>query len=234
MYIRKVIRRRLLAATLSALIATGLQAQPGPKPLDPYRSDFARFQALDRKNPPAPGQILFIGSSSFTRWQDVVGYFPGDHILNRAFGGSTLLDQIKHVGQVVFPYRPSQIVIYCGENDLAFDKNLAAYQLAQRFFDLFRIIRSRYPKVPIIYVSMKPSPSRWVLRRKFIAGNRWIEQFLRGQKGCSFVDVWASMLNENGQPKPEIYVADKLHMNARGYRIWQPLIEKALHPSRAG
>ncbi len=194
----------------------------------PFAKDIAAFQAADRKSPPKPGQILLIGSSSFTRWTDVGSYFPDRHILNRAFGGSTLVDVIRYVDQVVTPYRPSQVVIYCGENDLAGDTKLPAYKVTERFVTLFKLIRNRYPKVPVAYVSMKPSVSRWSLRAKFTAGNRWIAEYLAGQPATAYIDVWPVMLNARGLPKPEIFVGDNLHMNAQGYALWKPVLEPFL------
>lgn len=194
----------------------------------PFAKDIAAFKESDRKNPPAIGQILFIGSSSFTRWKDVGTAFAGYPILNRAFGGSTLTDVIRYVDDVVTPYRPKQILIYCGENDLAGDATLPAYQVVERFKTLFRLIRQRFPSVPIAYVSMKPSPSRWHLRAKYIAGNRWISEFCAQEKNATYIDVWKVMLNERGEPKPEIFVADRLHMNAEGYKLWIPLIRPVL------
>lgn len=196
----------------------------------PFAADIARFKAADQQKPPAAGQTLFIGSSSFTRWTDVGDYFPGRRILNRAFGGSTLDDQIRYVDDVVFPYRPAQIVIYCGENDFANDPRLRARDVFGRFRTFLRLIRSRLPEVPIVYVSMKPSPSRWNMRDRFKAANRLIEDYCRHQRKVVFVSVWDAMLNDQGVPRPEIFVSDRLHMNAQGYRIWQPLIEAALVP----
>jgi len=194
----------------------------------PYARDIAAFKAEDRKNPPAKGQILFIGSSSFTRWTDVQTYFPDFQILNRAFGGSTLPDVIRYVDDVVFPYQPKQVVIYCGENDFASDPKLEAPEVFNRFRTLFRLIRNRLPNVPIAYVSMKPSPSRWNMAMKFIAANRRIADYLARQKSGEFIDVWPAMLDENGRPKADIFVQDRLHMNASGYKIWQPIIERVL------
>jgi lysophospholipase L1-like esterase len=198
-----------------------------PQP-DPFSREVAAFKVVDRKNPPVKGQILFIGSSSFTKWTDVADYFPSYHILNRAFGGSRLPDVIAHVEDVVFPYQPKQIVIYCGENDFASDATLEPEAVFNRFRSLYRIIRNRIPNVPIAYVSMKPSPSRWNMRAKFMATNRKIADFLKHQKSASFIDVWDAMLDDRGQPKADIFIADKLHMNASGYHIWQPIIEPFL------
>lgn len=40
------------------------------------------------------GCVLFIGSSTFTRWKDTQKYFPNSVVVNRAFGGSMMCDQI--------------------------------------------------------------------------------------------------------------------------------------------
>ncbi len=205
-----------------------LQSAPQTPTAPPYAQDIAAFKQADRQSPPAMGQILFIGSSSFTRWTDAQSYFPTHPILNRAFGGSTLLDVTRYVADVVFPYQPKQIVIYCGENDFAADSKLTAQDAVARFKTLFGLIRRQLRRVPIAYVSMKPSPSRWNLAPKFIEANRGIQEFLAHQRGTKFVDVWGAMLNEQGQPKPEIFGPDRLHMNASGYRIWAPLIEPVL------
>lgn len=208
------------------LVPSRYQAD-APQP-DPFAREVAALKVLDRKTQPAKGQILFIGSSSFTKWTDVGDYFPNYHILNRAFGGSRLPDVIAHVDDVVFPYQPKQIVIYCGENDFASDATLEPEAVFNRFRSLYRIIRNRIPNVPIAYVSMKPSPSRWNMRAKFMATNRKISDFLKHQKSANFIDVWDAMLDDRGQPKADIFIADKLHMNATGYHIWQPIIEPFL------
>ena len=218
----------LVFVTTAVISAASFGAQQRAAP---FASEIAAFAAADRRNPPLPGQILFIGSSSFTRWTDVDQYFPGHHILNRAFGGSTLLDQIRYVKDVVFPYRPKQIVIYCGENDFAADPRLTADQMVGRFDQLYRLIRQRLPRTPLVYVSMKPSPSRWSMRDKFQAANRKIQSVAGHGRRLVFVDVWTPMLGENGQPKADIFGPDKLHMNEKGYRIWQPLLEKVLLPN---
>jgi len=218
----------MFAAVMYLALVRSRPPQPAKRVNAPFAQEIASFKARDKANPPEPGQILFIGSSSFTRWTDVGSYFPDRKILNRAFGGSTLPDVIRYVSDVVFPYRPKQIVIYCGENDLAGDPKLPAYKVYDRFVELFRLIRQRLPAVPIAYVSMKPSPSRWSLRAKFIAGNKWIADFCAHEKSASFINVWDAMLDDRGQPKANIFVSDKLHMNASGYRIWQPIIESFL------
>ena len=71
---------------------------------------------------------------------------------------------------------------------------------------------------------MKPSPSRWQLKDKMQTGNKLIKEFLKGQRRTSYVDVWTPMLNNEGKPREELFLGDKLHMNEKGYAIWQEKI----------
>lgn len=42
-----------------------------------FWDDIQHFKQLDKDNPPPKDAILFVGSSSFTKWTDVNDYFPG-------------------------------------------------------------------------------------------------------------------------------------------------------------
>ncbi|WP_338408200.1 GDSL-type esterase/lipase family protein [uncultured Flavobacterium sp.] len=187
----------------------------------PYWEDIQKFNKIDQQNIPMQHEILFIGSSSFTYWQDVQEYFPNHLILNRAFGGSTLLNLIQYKNEILNPHHPKQIVIYCGENDIANDDKVTGETVYNRFGKLFKIIKKKFPDVFVAYVSMKPSPSRWHLREKMIDGNKRIETFLKTKKNTLVINIWDKMLDEKGKPKGEIFIKDSLHMNSKGYKIWK-------------
>lgn len=195
----------------------------------PFINEIRQFQKADSAQPPPANPILFIGSSSFTYWKDVQEYFPGRIILNRAFGGSSLTHLIFYANEVIFRYSPKQIVIYCGENDLATSDQVTADTVVQRFSTLFTLIRSKLPQTPVVYLSMKPSPSRRKLLTAMQEGNRKIKIYLAGQPYTSFVDVYEAMLGPTDTVRGEIFTADSLHMNKKGYALWQPLLEPHLH-----
>ena len=193
-----------------------------PPPL--FWNDIQNFKKQDSVSFPPRNAILLIGSSSFTKWTDVQDYFPGYTIVNRGFGGSTLLDEIFYVNDIVFPYQPKQIIIYCGENDLASSDTVSAAMVLDRFKQLFQMIRNK-TEAPIAYISMKPSPSRRHLFTKMREGNQLIKDFLATQKNTAFIDVHQKMLDSTGEPMPEIFLDDSLHMNAKGYAIWKKEME---------
>jgi len=133
------------------------------------------FQKQDSLQQPASNAILLIGSSSFTKWKDVGAYFPSYTIVNRGFGGSTLVDVIRYAYEVVMPYQPKQVIIYCGENDLASAETISAAEVLLRVKTLFGIIRTNLPNARIDYVSIKPSPVRANIQPRVKEANKLIK-----------------------------------------------------------
>jgi len=193
-----------------------------------YYNDIQKFKKQDSIKMPPKNAILFIGSSSFTKWTDVQSYFPGYTIINRAFGGSTLPEVIGYANDIIFPYHPRQVIIYCGENDLASSDTITPTIVLSRFKQLFEIIRKKSRNVNIAYVSIKPSPIRKKNQIKAEQTNELIRKFLKKKSKAAFIDVYHSMLLKERNINGEIFTSDSLHMNAKGYAIWQKTIQPYL------
>ena len=190
----------------------------------PFINEIKAFRRADSISMPPQNAILLIGSSSFTNWKDVAKYFPEHNIINRGFGGSSLPHMTMYAEDIIFKYNPKQIIIYCGENDLTGGPSITADTIFNRVKKLHQLIRSRYKKVPIAYISMKPSPSREKYLETMQKGNAMIKSFMEHEKRSSYIDVYSSMLDANGKILTHIFLSDKLHMNAEGYKIWQGVI----------
>lgn len=215
-------KKILLAFTLF-FIAFGIQAQSKP-----FWDEIRAFRIQDSLQKPKDGMLLFIGSSSFRLWKDVKTDLNNQNILNRAFGGATLEDVIYYQNDVVLNYKPKKIFIYCGENDIASSETISPEIVLERFKTLYGNIRKQFPKTPVIFVSIKPCILRWSMKDRMMAANVLISNYISQEKNIVFVDIWDKML-ENGEPMKDIFIEDKLHMNAKGYAIWakelQPLID---------
>jgi lysophospholipase L1-like esterase len=216
---------RTLAIFLVLFCSTAIFAQDQEAP---FYQDIQAFKKLDSINPPPKHAILLIGSSSFTNWKDVAAYFPGYKLINRGFGGSSLPDVIRYADDIIYPYEPRQVLIYCGENDFAGSDTLSVPVVQERFEQLFNLIRSRFENADILYISMKPSPSRRYLFQKMQEANAGIKAFLSKQPNTVYIDVYNKMLASDGQPIKEIFLSDSLHMNAKGYAIWKKQIQPYL------
>lgn len=184
-----------------------------------FTNEIKAFRKQDSIQKPNDGMLLFIGSSSFRLWKDVKSDFNNQNILNRAFGGATLLDLIYFQNDVVLKYKPKKIFIYCGENDIASSEKVTPKMVFKRYKTFYKTLRKQFPETPIIFISLKPAISRWYMKDRMMATNKLISQFMKNKKNATFVNIWDDML-ENGEPKKDIYIQDNLHMNAKGYAIW--------------
>lgn len=215
--------RTLLFSICILLSGLSLKAQDVP-----FADDIRRFKEMDKLQAPPQNAILFIGSSSFTMWKDVAKYFPGYTIINRGFGGSSLPDLLRYEKDILIPYHPKQVVIYCGENDFAASDTVTTETVVGRFRQLFTDIRQALPNAAIAFVSIKPSPSRRHLQTKIIAANLQISKFLATQKKASFINIYDQMISADGNMMGQLFLSDSLHMNPAGYAIWQKAIQPFL------
>ncbi|TPE44423.1 SGNH/GDSL hydrolase family protein [Pontibacter mangrovi] len=211
----------LIVALVWQLQAQAQQSNP------PFWNEIQTFKQQDSVEMPPQNAILFVGSSSIRKWTNVQEMFPKYTLINRGFGGSTLLDLKRYLNDIVIPYQPKQIVIYSGENDIAAG-NVEAPEVLQRFQDVFQSIRQELPQVPVMFVSIKPSPSRIKYKPIIEESNRLIKDYLKTQPKTAYVNVYKPMLQRNGKPKPEIFIQDSLHMNQQGYQIWKKKIKPSL------
>ena len=194
----------------------------------PFSEEIRAFKKADAEHFPPKNAILFVGSSSIRKWTDVQDYFPGYTIINRGFGGSTLPDVIRYTNDIIIPYAPRQVVIYCGENDIASSDTITASIVVERFKTLFYLIRKQLPRIPILFVALKPSPSRQKLWPAMLEANVRIRQFLKHKRRTAYADVYHAMLNGDGTLIPGLFLEDNLHMTAKGYAIWQKIIKPYL------
>lgn len=195
-----------------------LRAQEKP----PFWNDVQNIKAYDQIYAPPAHPILFIGSSSIRLWVDFTKTFAAYTVLNRGIGGAVTQDIDRYVEDLVFPYHPKQLVIYVGENDLLTAPD--AVTVFEDFKKLYLHLRTQLSVTPIIYLSIKGSPSRAKFQQKALQANRLIEAYLKKEKNTVFVDVYQPMLNQKGEMQPVLFKQDLLHLNAKGYEIWNKLL----------
>jgi lysophospholipase L1-like esterase len=226
---RRAVRLRfyvLLGLLLPACAGAPAAPEPAPAAATRWEADIQQFERADRKAPPAPGGVLFVGSSSIRMWESLAEDFPGVPVLNRGFGGSELADVLLYVERIVIPYRPRRVVVYAGENDLAAGKE--PERVVAEFRALVARIHAELPDTRIGFVSIKPSPSRWHLAPAMRRANAAVRDLTAGDPRLFYVDVFSAMLDADGRPREEIFLDDRLHMNARGYEIWRVAIRPHL------
>ncbi|MEO7272588.1 MAG: SGNH/GDSL hydrolase family protein, partial [Vicinamibacterales bacterium] len=192
-----------------------------------FEAEMAKFDDADRQTPVGPGGVVFTGSSSIRLWTTLGQDFAAAHPLNRGFGGSDIRDVIHFLDRVVLRYRPSQVVFYSGDNDLNGGRGPA--EVAADYQRLVDAIHAALPRTRVVIISIKPSLARWAMVEPMRDTNRRVKAMVAADpQRLAFVDVFDAMLGPDGKPRPELYVADGLHMTPAGYAIWTTALRPAL------
>jgi lysophospholipase L1-like esterase len=215
--------------SLLALATTGLclLLARAAEPALPFASEIAAFKAADARHAPPIGAVLFIGSSSIVKWRTLADDFAGHDVINRGFGGSQISDVLLYPDDIVFPYRPRAIVFYCGGNDIHLGKS--PERVFSDFKSFVETVHKTLPKTKIYFISIAPNPSRFAEVGKVRRANKLIEEFCGdGSRRTEFIDIFPLMLQPDGSPRPELYVADRLHMTPAGYAVWTSVVRKAV------
>ena len=124
------------------------------------------------------------------------------------------------------PYNPRMIVLHIGGNDVHTGKN--PEQVLADFKTFVAKVRARHPAIPIAFSSLTPGPGRWDEAPKRKEANRLVKEYIATQPNLLFVDLWDAMLTPDGQPREDLWVADRVHPNHAGYllrvKIMRPLL----------
>lgn len=167
--------------------------------------------------------ILFTGSSSVRLWENVAELYPNKQVINTGFGGSTSFDLLYYTNDLILQYTPSKVFIYEGDNDIAARKRTK--KILKNINEICAQIWSKNNATTIVLIAAKPSLLRWKMRRKYQRLNKKFNSMAKNDARLKFMDIWLPML-ANNKPDPSIFIADGLHMNTKGYKIWNTYVKE--------
>jgi len=209
----------LIRAAIILLGSWGAALGAGPAGHDftKWEKELAAFEAADLAKPPPQGAVLFTGSSTIRMWTSLAQDFPQAPVINRGFGGSEIVDATHFAPRIIFPYAPRAIYLRSGGNDLWNGRPVAA--VFGDFKEFVTTVHARLPATDIIYISISPSISRWKQAALNKELNELIADYVKGKPHLRYIETYDIVLGADGQPRPELFLADKLHFNAAGYKL---------------
>ncbi len=197
-----------------------------------HAQDPTRFsETIDKYNKELPDlegedPIVFVGSSSIGMWKDVGDRFKEYPVINRGFGGSQMSDLLYYLNDLVIKYKPKQVFIYEGDNDLASKKTTETIMKDTR--EVVNSIHKALPSTQIVLIAAKPSVARWELAPQYIALNKAYAKYADQETYLSYADVWNPAMGSDGKVRDDIFLDDNLHMNSKGYDIWEEVLRPML------
>ena len=222
----------LPAAVQTASVALPAQADVSTLAHSRWQTSLDAFASKDQQQHPADDGVLFVGSSTIRLWSSLQQDFRQvPVILNRGFGGSTMRDCNALVRELVIQYKPRQVMVYAGDNDLA--EGRTPEEVLGSLQNFVRKVHAALPGTRISYISIKPSPARIALLPQIRQANAMIASYVQTVPGMRYIDIFNPMLSAEGLPRPELFGPDRLHLSDAGYRLWQSVIaaDLALAPA---
>ncbi len=198
------------------------------EPDNPHRweEQISAFEKDDSIDTPQANGIVFTGSSSIRGWRTLKEDYPNLNVLNRGFGGSQIADATFHFDRLITKYKPKQVVLYSGDNDIASGKS--PEMVLARFIKFAETMEEKLPEAELLFISIKPSISRWSMYPDMKEANHKIKEYASRHENIKFVDISTPMLGEDGKPRPELFVEDGLHMSPEGYVVWKETLKPFL------
>ena len=207
----------LLIANLAYLYPQSARCADTAHDFAKWEKAISAFEQSDHTNPPPKRALLFIGSSTIRFWNTLAADFPQHRVINRGFGGSEIVDATHFADRIIFPYEPKMVFLRAGGNDLWAGKSPES--VFADFKAFVTTIHAKLPETEIVFISLSPSIARWRQADKERTVNSFVQDYAHETPRVKFIDTWSVPLGTDGQPRPELFLADKLHFNAAGYKL---------------
>lgn len=211
---------------MACLFVLTVQAQGPAHDFARWEKDIAAFEQRDKTNPPPQNAILFTGSSTILLWKTMAEDLSGFKVVNRGFGGSQIVDATHFADRIIFPLNPKMVLIRSGGNDIFSGKS--PEQVFADFKGFVAKVHGKLPKTEIVYIALSPSVARWEQADKERALNAMVKEFVKTTKLVKYLDDADISLGADGKPRPELFIADKLHFNAEGYKLFSAKVRAFL------
>ena len=190
-----------------------------------WEKEVAAIEKRQTEKPPEKGGIVFAGSSTIRLW-DLAKSFPDWKATNSGFGGSEIRDSTLFADRLILKHEPRAIVFYAGDNDV--NSGRKPEQVLADFQVFAKHIHERLPKTRIYFLSIKSSVARWKQFETQSKANTLVKELCSKDERLIYVDTVAVTLGTDGQPKPEFFVKDGLHLSEEGYRAWSAVVRLAV------
>lgn len=197
-------------------------------------ADLTRYKEENLKiGLPTPGEnrIVFMGNSITQDWSEVDwDFFVDKSYINRGISGQTTPQMLVRFRPDVVNLKPKVVVILAGTNDIAGNTGPSTLEMIEdNIASMIEIAKANNIKV-ILCSALPAYDYPWKPEiepaQKIVCLNKWIKDYT-DKSEIIFVDYFTPMADEHKGLKKE-YSGDGVHPNLAGYKLMEPLVEKAI------
>ena len=190
-------------------------------------SEEARLYCVDVEDGFQKGRTLFMGDSDIDYWDTAAGVDAASY--NVGVGGYTCRDVLAELSQYLQAFKPSRVVLVCGENDLG--EAAGVSETLQQWTSIIDGITAA--GIPVTFLGTKPEPSTASLHSEYQDYDSLIKAWVNAQQegaeddaSVTFIDVYPAF-EALGNPL-SLYDDDRLHLSSEGYSLWNTWTRMAI------
>jgi len=193
-----------------------------------WEPDIAKFEALDKTETYPDDAILFAGSSSIRLWSTLAADMAPYNVIQRGYGGSKLSDYAVYADRIFSPHKCSALVLFVANDITGAAGDKSPEEVRELFSYIHKRFRKQNPGAPVFYIAITPTGSRWKAWPEISRSNELVKEWCNNQRNTYFIATDTAFLNSAGEPREELFINDKLHLNPEGYRVWTKIIKGEL------
>jgi hypothetical protein len=194
-----------------------------------WEKDIEKFETLDKSENYTADVVMFAGSSSIRRWSTLAVDLAPYHVIQRGYGGAKLSDFAVYAERIFSPHPCRALVLFVANDITGSAQDKSPEEVKKLFLNILKTFRKSHPSTPFFYIEITPSPSRWKVWPQITKANNLIRKECENHRNTYFINTSSAFLNEKGEPNDKLFVADMLHLNPDGYKIWTGLIKDELN-----
>ena len=168
-------------------------------------------------------RVVFMGNSITEGWMEADSIFFATHqYIDRGISGQTTPQMLVRFRPDVIDLKPAAVVILAGINDIA--QNTGPMTLEQTFGNIASMAElAKANNIRVVISSVLPA---YEFAEKVVKLNAMLKDYAN-KNGFVYLDYFSAMADER-KGLPTSLSGDGVHPNLAGYKIMEPLAEKAI------
>ncbi len=193
-----------------------------------WEPEIEKLTALNDTEQYADDAVVFAGSSSIRLWKTLDSDMKPHNVIRRGYGGAKLSDYGVYANRIFENIPGKALVLFIANDITGSEKDKSPGEIKKLFLSIVKTFRKTHPGAPVFWIAITPTSSRWKAWTAIKEANEIIRKTCEKGKDLYFIQTDFVFLNEQGLPRDELFLDDKLHLNEGGYRVWTEIIKKEL------
>jgi lysophospholipase L1-like esterase len=198
------------------------------KAMAKWEKEIKKIQARDKSESDPKEAILFIGSSSIRRWDDIATDMAPFRTIQRGYGGAKYSDVAVFAKRLLSPHQYRALVIFVGNDVQGKPEDHTPDQVEALARYVVSVSKSHQPDAPVFMIEVTPTSKRYLAWPAIRKVNARLREIALSTSNTHFIATAEHYLDPEGRPRDELFVSDLLHLNEAGYDQWAKLIRSRI------